>query len=98
MTDFAPVIFPIVDPLIAPFWADADTSPSRGTGDVYYTNRSTVNQTQLDRSSEIINTAFLGATFVTQYLYVVTWFRVGFFQNPFRDNTTVIILQSKLYN
>ena len=89
VTTFTPRPFPTVDPLIAPFWADADTTPGFGTGAVYYTNKSMTNPTLLDRSSEIINTAFIGATFVTQYLYIVTWFRVGYFQEVFRDNTTV---------
>ena len=91
VTTFTPKVLPTVDstPLIAPFWADADTDPMFGTGDVFYSNRSRTNQTQLDRSSEIINTAFVGATFVTQHLYIVTWFRVGYFQRTFTDNTTV---------
>ena len=75
------------DALIAPYWADADTTVNMGTGNVYY--RSTTNQLLLDRSSEIINTAFTGKSFVAQYLYIVTWFRVGYFQETFTDSTTV---------
>ena len=74
-----------MDALIAPFWADADTRDGRGTGHVYY--RSTLNQTLLNRATEIVNTAFTGANFVSEHLYVVTWFEVGYFGQP--DNSKV---------
>ena len=74
---FTPDRFPTMDALIAPFWADADTTVGNGTGHVYY--RSTTNQTLLDRATDIVNTAFTGANFVTEHLYVVTWFKVGYY-------------------
>ena len=90
-TRYTPVPFPITDyliPLIAPFWADADTSVS---GHVYYTKRPTINQTLLDRATAIINTAFTGTNFVTKHLYIVTWFEVGYYGQT--ENSKVIHLE-----
>ena len=74
---YTPARFPTMDVLIAPFWADADTTVGRGTGHVYY--RSTMNQTLLDRVTVIVNTAFTGANFVAEHLHVVTWFEIGYY-------------------
>ena len=74
---YVPTRFPTMDVLIAPFWADADTTVGSGSGHVYY--RSTINQSLLNRTAEIINTAFTGANFVPEHLYVVTWFQVGYY-------------------
>ena len=76
-----------MDVLIAPFWADADTTVGRGTGHVYY--RTTTNQTLFDRAAQIINTTFTGENFVPEHLYVVTWFEVGYFGQV--DNSKVSI-------
>ena len=74
-----------MDVLIAPFWADADTTVGSGTGHVYY--RSSTNQTLLDRATAIVNTAFIGVNFAPEHLYVVTWFEVGYFGQT--DNSKV---------
>ena len=74
--NFTPVEFPTTGPRIAPFWGDADTTG--GNGNVYYW--STMNLTQLSNASNIINTAFVNSNFVPQYLTIVTWLEVGYFQ------------------
>ena len=85
---YNPAAFPITDVLIAPFWADADTTDGSGTGHVYY--RSTINQTLLDRATAIITTSFADANFVTEHLYIVTWFEVGYYGQT--DNSKVNLL------
>ena len=83
---FTPASFPTMDVLIAPFWADADTTPGTGTGHVYY--RSTSNSTLLNWATQIINAAFIEANFAPEHLYVVTWFEVGYFGSNM-DNSKV---------
>ena len=73
--DFTPQPFPTGAAAIAPFWADVDTR--NGRGEVFY--RSTTDSSLLTRAGQIINNAFVGAAFAPQILYIVTWFRVGFF-------------------
>ena len=70
---FRPKTFPTKGSLIAPFWADVDT---RGSGRVYY--RNTVNETQLKRMTQDIY-HFFGTIFLPEYLFVSTWYRVGYF-------------------
>lgn len=59
--------------LIAPYWADVDTS---GIGDVFF--RSTTSPTLLNNMSEIISTAFTNLIFTPQYLIIATWYEVGY--------------------
>ena len=63
-------------PIIAPFWADADTT---GIGNVFY--RSTCEQILLRNASNIINAAFADTSFIPHYLTIVTWFQVGYYDN-----------------
>ena len=60
-----------------------DTRNDRGV--VYY--RATTDQSLLTRAAGIVNTAFDGVTFAPQHLYIVTWFRVGFFGQATSDTT-----------
>ncbi len=76
INSFTPVIFPTGDPLITPFWADADTT---GIGNVYF--RTTTQQMLLNNASDIINTAFSDSNFIPQHLTIVTWLEVGYFDN-----------------
>ena len=62
-------------PLIAPYWADADI---RGIGNVYF--RVTTSPTLLNQMTQDISAIFSGVTFVPQYLLVVTWFSVGYYE------------------
>ena len=65
--------------LIAPFWADVDTT---GTGDVWY-HKST-NTTLLNRASTEIRNAFpaqAAAGFTATNLFIATWDRVGYFNS-----------------
>ena len=77
-SSFTPEKFPTDDPIIAPFWADADTTCN---GSVYYTNSSITNVSLLNRAADIINTAFTDANFVPQQLYVITWFEVDYYRS-----------------
>ena len=45
---------------------------------MYYRSTRT-NQLLLDRAAKIINTAFNEANFVPEHLYIVTWFKVGYY-------------------
>jgi hypothetical protein len=72
---FTPVSFPTNEVRIAPFWADADTSG--GLGNVFY--RLTINQTLRNDAAQIINDAFM-SNFMPQYLVIITWFEIGYYQ------------------
>lgn len=72
---FTPVPFPTTEVRIAPFWADADTTG--GLGNVYY--RLTIDQALRNDAAQIINNAFI-SNFMPQYLVIVTWFEVGYYQ------------------
>ena len=82
-----PQQFPTGAAAIAPFWTDIDTSGGRGN--VFY--RSTTDSSLLNRAGQIINTAFVGAAFAPQILYIMTWFRVGFF-GQIATNTRVNVI------
>ena len=82
---YTPEMFPVDDPLIAPFWADVDTE--RG-GNVYY--RSTTNTSLLNEAERIINNAFTGANFVPDHLYIVTWFKVDYYHSSGISNGTMV--------
>ena len=85
---YIPRSFPTGDTAIAPFWADVDTTGGRG--DVFY--RSTTNSSLLTRAGQIINTAFVGAAFTPQILYIMTWFRVGFFGQPSTNHSVNLMI------
>ena len=72
---FTPVPFPTNEVRIAPFWADADTTD--GLGNVYY--RLTIDQALRNEAAQIINNAFM-SSFMPQYLVIVTWFEVGYYE------------------
>ena len=63
--------------LIAPYWADVDTSPP-GTGTVWY--RETSEPLLLDRAASDIQAAFVSqGSFVPTYLLIATWDGVSHF-------------------
>ena len=69
--------FPTDGVLIAPYWADADT---RGTGRVYY--RCTTDQVELLLHIQFYTEAFFpGSRFIADYLCIITWFEVGYFNS-----------------
>ena len=70
--NFSPKRFPTNGTLIAPFWADADTQGI----EVYY--RSTTNQTLLEKMTQDIN-EIVGEMFFPEYLFVSTWYEVGYY-------------------
>ncbi len=76
---YIPQSFPIDDlELIAPFWADSDTSPADG-GDVWY--RENDNMNLLQRAQEMIRSSFLSqANFVPTSLFIATWDHVGYYR------------------
>ena len=77
MDDYTPRVFPTNGVLIAPFWADVDTS---GIGTIYY--RTTTSQTLLDRMSMDISGPFVGqVTFSPRILFIATWIEVGYFSS-----------------
>ena len=74
---YTPVSFStgVQESLIAPFWADVDTN---GIGNIFFWN--TTQQILLNNASKIINDAFSGSHFDPQYLIIVTWLEVGYFE------------------
>ena len=72
-----PVQFPTNIPLIAPYWADADTRPDNG-GTVWY--RETTSQADRNRVKSEIRTIFTDADqFVPSLVFIATWDHVGYF-------------------
>ena len=72
---FYPGLFPSSNPLIAPFWADSDTSPADG-GDVWY--RETNDLNLLERAKNTIRAACIDhITFEPVSLFIATWDHVG---------------------
>jgi len=71
--------FPLRDnkEIIAPFWADVDTT---GIGGISY--RETTDRELLSRADEDIKIAFpKSAGFSSTYLFIATWNRVGYFES-----------------
>jgi len=65
----------INDKIIAPYWADVDTS---GSGKIYY--RQTTDPSLLSRATSEIRTAFPMSQNVTiKHLLIATWYKVGYF-------------------
>jgi len=74
---FNPSRFPrnFTDALIAPYWADADTSEN-GSGTVFY--RETTNPTLLQRASREIQDG-LSMSFLPSHLFIATWDSIGYY-------------------
>lgn len=72
-------------PLIAPYWADADT---RGIGEVWY--RETTSQADRDRAQREIRANFReAARFVPQLVFIATWDNIGYY--PRRVNKVLLL-------
>ena len=80
---FTPDSFPLESsPIVAPFWADVDTT--RNDGRVHF--RQSVNPTLLSRASTDVRTHAAGFdTFQATWLLIVTWDNVTYFGG---DDTT----------
>lgn len=78
-----PQKFPIKGyPLIAPFWADVDTTGEEG-GEVWY--RITADKSLLTRAKNDITTAFYNdPVFEPETLFIATWYKVGYYRNQTR--------------
>lgn len=67
--------------IIAPYWADVDTSDSdtdREPGSVWY--RESANAELLQKAEKSISSAFVNyENFVPTYLFIATWDHVGYF-------------------
>jgi len=63
------------DTIIAPFWADVDTT---GTGTVYY--RETSDPSLLSRAANEIQST-VAASFMPSHLFIATWDAVGYYMN-----------------
>ena len=77
---FSPRKFPIKDgvPVIAPFWADVDTT---STGKVFY-REVTSNELLLTKAKNQIRAAFVNElNFEPEMLFIATWYRVGHYRN-----------------
>ena len=69
--------FPIAVPLIAPYWADVDTTSENG-GTVWY--RETTSQADRNRAQSEIRAIFMDASqFVPSLVFIATWDHVGYF-------------------
>lgn len=75
---FNPDAFPILGlPLIAPYWADADTRPLDG-GWVWY--RVSTDDGLKTRATKLIQSTFSSQdSFIPEYLVVATWDHVGYY-------------------
>ena len=65
-------------PIIAPYFADADTRGFR-SGSIHF--RQTEDSALLSRAKQDIEFVFKGTTFVPQQLYIVTWDKIGFYNH-----------------
>jgi nidogen-like/dockerin type I repeat protein len=95
LSDFTPFAFPSGNQIIAPYFADVDTTgspdvPGDGLDDVYFSERA--NQTDLGVISAIINQAF-GGGFAATSAFVATWDHVGYFSSHVdKLNTFQVVL------
>ena len=88
---FNPIPFPISLPLIAPYWADADTRPANG-GYVWY--REISSQADKDRIQREIRAIFKDSRrFTPTIAFVATWDHVGFFP----QQTHKVLLKNNLH-
>jgi len=81
ISQFTPDPFPLnasenIVEIIAPYWADVDTT---GTGEISY--RQTTNEDLLQRADNDIKTAFSTIPFSSAYLFIATWDHVGFYSS-----------------
>ena len=78
--------------MIAPFWADVDTTK---IGNVTY--RVTTNPELLRRANRDIARTFLDKTFSSSYLLIATWDHVGYYDAQFEkvkhmhDNVLIVV-------
>jgi hypothetical protein len=95
LSDFTPVAFPSGNQIIAPYFADVDTTgppdvSGDGLDDVYFSERT--NQADLGVISTIVNQAFGGA-FAATSAFVATWDHVGYFSSHVdKLNTFQVVL------
>jgi len=73
-------------PLIAPYWADADTR-GNGSGTVFY--RETTNPTLLQRASREIQDG-LSMSFSPSHLFIATWDSIGYYNNNRRTDRVIM--------
>ena len=67
--------FPLIYPIIAPYWADVDT---RGTGSVYY--RETSNASIISTVASHVSNAFPSQSpFYATSVVITTWDSVGYY-------------------
>ena len=86
---YTPRPFPTTGALIAPYWADADTS--NGNGNVWF-RVTTDSQLLSNASQQISNAGFTGPqSFSPSYLIIVTWENVGYFDGNI-DKVSVIFI------
>ncbi|XP_039598116.1 nidogen-2 [Polypterus senegalus] len=74
--------FPTEFPVIAPFLADIDTS--EGKGKIYYRVDSSAEV--LERAALEVKRGFPETTFKPSHVFIVTWDRVGLYEEPTRNS------------
>jgi hypothetical protein len=95
LSDFTPFVFPSGNKIIAPYFADVDTTgppdvAGDGLNDVYFSERT--NQSDLIGIATIVNKAFGGA-FTATRAFVATWDHVGYFSSHVdKLNTFQVVL------
>ena len=75
--DYTPGPFPIPQTIIAPFWADTDTSCG-GVGDVYY-RETTANSTLAKVANDIQNSLSPSSDFFPSSVVIATWHQVRYY-------------------
>lgn len=85
VSQFTPDSFPLGDNrrLVAPFWADVDTTVA---GEVFY--RETTDQSLLQQASEDVRANFLDhRKFKATWLFIATWHEVAFYraEGPYKN-------------
>ena len=82
ISTYDPVLFDVYNtsPLIAPYWADADTR-EEGAGTVWY--RESLNESDIDRAQRDIRNTFPGmaSNFRAILVFLATWDHVGFYDS-----------------
>lgn len=84
VSQYTPDVFPLDDDrrIIAPYWADADTSTQRGVdGKVWYrqTNDTTLLTNLTDQIRSVFRVEFRFRPFVATFAFVATWENVTFY-------------------
>ena len=81
-SSYSPLLLPLngtdsTEQIIAPYWADVDTS---GTGEIFY--RQSTDPSLLARATSKIQAAFPASENVTiESLVIVTWDKVGYYDS-----------------